>query len=278
MKPIPFILMAALVASLGCAHKTLQGKAAIKSVQSEEASTFSVLSYNIHHANPPSKPRFIDLQAIADVIKRQEVDVVALQEVDVQTARSGKDVNEAEELARLTGMQAYFAKAINYDGGAYGVAILSRLPMAEKMNIALPTDEATKGEHRTLASVILTLRNRKQLVFACTHLDAQHPDTNRQLQIKKILEEMKKKTLPVVIAGDFNAEPSSNIIAQLDSYFQRTCVNACPFTIPERHPDKTIDYIAFSPAVDFGVLSHEVVDEQYASDHRPVKAILTLKK
>ncbi|MFN2440183.1 MAG: hypothetical protein ABR503_13355 [Chitinophagaceae bacterium] len=49
-----------------------------------------ILSYNIHHANPLSRPGIIDLQAIAQVIKQQTPDLVALQEVDVYTNRSGK--------------------------------------------------------------------------------------------------------------------------------------------------------------------------------------------
>ena len=52
--------------------------------------TLSILTYNIHHANPPSKPGLIDVDAIAAVIVKLRPDVVALQEVDVYTNRSGK--------------------------------------------------------------------------------------------------------------------------------------------------------------------------------------------
>ncbi|RYZ56618.1 MAG: endonuclease [Chitinophagaceae bacterium] len=239
--------------------------------------TISILSYNIHHVNPPSKPGVIDLAAIANVIKQQNVDVVALQEVDVHTNRSGASLHQAEELARLTGMQAYFAKAIDYDGGEYGVAILSRYPMENMKNNPLPTDDNTKGEHRTLATATIVLPGNQKFVFACTHLDAQRDDVNRQLQIKKILELLQKESLPVVIAGDFNALPTSSVIQQLDRFFTRSCVVLCPYTIPEMAPNRTIDYIAFTPAKNFAVLSHSVIDESYASDHRPVKAVLQIK-
>jgi endonuclease/exonuclease/phosphatase family metal-dependent hydrolase len=211
------------------------------------------------------------------VIKQQGADIVALQEVDVYTARSGASLNEATELARLTGMTAYFAKAINYGGGEYGVAILSRYPMEDRKNMPLPTDDNTKGEHRTLGTATIVLPGNKKFVFACTHLDAQHGDTNRQLQIKKIVEILKNESLPVVIAGDFNAVPESSVIQQLDRSFTRTCVTNCPFTIPEMAPNRTIDYIAYTPSTRFTVVSHNVVDESYASDHRPVKALLQLK-
>ena len=124
----------------------------------------TVLCYNIHHANPPSRPNLIDIHAIATVIKQQQPDVVALQEVDVYTTRSGKTLHQADELARLTGMKAYFAKAIDYAGGAYGVAILSKFPMENWKNTPLPTDDATKGEHRTLVSVTLLLPGKKSSI------------------------------------------------------------------------------------------------------------------
>lgn len=237
----------------------------------------SVLSYNIHHANPPSKPNVIDMDAIANVIRQQQPDVVALQEVDVYTSRSGTTLHQAEKLATLTGMKAYFAKAIDYGGGEYGVAILSKFPMENMKNTPLPTDDATNGEHRTLELATLTLTGNKKIVFANTHLDAQRNDTNRHLQIKKILEVLKQETLPVIIAGDFNAVPTNDVITQLDSYFSRSCVMGCPFTIPVVNPNKTIDYIAYAPASKFSLVSHSVVDEKYASDHRPVKAAFRLK-
>lgn len=263
-------LFVVVYALQGCSNKTHPAAG------SKSGNIISVMSYNIHHANPPSKPNVIDLDAIANVINKEQADVVALQEIDVRTSRSGIFMNEAEELAKRTGMKAYFAKAIDYAGGDYGVAILSKFPMENESNTPLPTDDATKGEHRTLAKVTLNLPGNKKIVFACTHLDAQHRDVNRQLQIKKILEVMKQETLPVIIAGDLNATPSSDVITQLDRAFTRSCIINCPYTIPQINPNKTIDYIAFAPAEKFSVVSHKVIDEQYASDHRPVKAVIQL--
>lgn len=79
-----------------------------------------VFTYNIHHANPPSKVGLIDLPAIAKVINESKADIVGLQELDVHTTRSGRELDEAVELGRLTGMHHYFVKAIDYAGGEYG--------------------------------------------------------------------------------------------------------------------------------------------------------------
>ncbi|HVK98114.1 MAG TPA: endonuclease/exonuclease/phosphatase family protein, partial [Flavisolibacter sp.] len=234
-------------------------------------------SYNIHHANPPSQPNVIDMAAIANVIKNQSPHLVAIQEVDVNTTRSGVNLNQAEELARITGMRVYFGKAIDYAGGQYGVAILSKFPITDASNNPLPTAEGTGGERRTLAKGLITLGNGKKVVFASTHLDAQASDTNRYLQVNRIIEILRNEQHPVIVAGDFNAVPCSRVINTLDSYFTRSCITNCGFTIPVNNPNKTIDFIAFAPSEKFTVLEHKVIDEKYASDHLPVVSVIRIK-
>lgn len=109
-------------------------------------------------------------------------------------------------------------------------------------------------------------------------MDAQRQDTNRFLQVNRLVDLLQKESLPVVIAGDFNAIPATRIIDVLDAHFTRTCVNDCGFTIPEKNPDRTIDFIAFKPADGFRVVEHAVIEEDYASDHLPLKAVLQVKQ
>jgi endonuclease/exonuclease/phosphatase family metal-dependent hydrolase len=250
-KPIFYCL---LVMVGGCAQKTLPGNNTINKTPAQNTEGLHILCYNIHHANPPSRPGIIDLEAIAKLIKQQTPDLVALQEVDVNTNRSGKTSNQAAELAKLSGMPYYyFAKAIDHDGGEYGVAILSKFPMEEMKNTPLPTADGTGGEHRTLATAVIKLAQGEKIVFASTHLDAQRPDTNRYLQINKIVEVLQRETLPVIIAGDFNAIPTTRIIQVLDNHFTRTCVSNCGFTVSQINPIRTIDYIAFKPSANFHI-------------------------
>jgi len=230
-----------------------------------------VMAYNIHHANPPSKPDLIDIDAIVRVIKDQNPDLVALQEVDVNTKRSG-NINQAEAIARKLGMNFFFGKAIDHEGGDYGVAILSRYPLSEAVVHRLPTQEGTKGEPRVLATAKVTLKGTT-VRFGSTHLDAQKDSVNRKLQIEEINRIAGLETTPFIIAGDFNAPPESSIIQQLDKEFTRTCQQCAP-TIPVINPKKAIDFIAVRPAGQFKIKSHEVINEQYASDHLPVVAVL----
>lgn len=255
-----------ILLSISCGVKPYAGKLKHKP-------ELSIMSYNIHHANPPSKAGYIDIDAIAAVINKHKPDIVALQEVDVNTRRSG--MNEAVTLAAKTKMNYYFAKAIDHDGGDYGVAILSRYALSGGITHKLPTAAGTNGEPRVLATAAIEL-NGKKITIACTHMDAQRSDTNRLLQINTITEILKKEANPVILAGDFNAVPGGAIINVLDQHFTRTCTTNCGFTIPQINPTKTIDFIAYKPANSFTRLSHTVIYEPYASDHLPVMA--TLKK
>lgn len=277
MRLLKFIVAVVIITTSCCSKKMVMGPVIPPPPPPATAADITVLCYNIHHANPPSLPGVIDINAIANVIIQQKPDVVALQEVDVYTTRSGITLHEAQSIAALTGMTAYFGKAIDYAGGEYGVAILSKFPIENMKNTPLPTDPLTGGELRTLVSATVTLPGSRKIVVACTHLDAQGANTNRLLQIQKILDVLKMETLPVIVAGDFNADPSNAVITQLDSYFTRSCVTGCGFTVPVVSPTKTIDYIAYAPASKFTVVSHAVINEQYASDHRPVKAAFNLK-
>ncbi len=91
--------------------------------------TIKIMTYNIRHASPPSHPDKIDVDTVAGVIKKYQPDIVALQEVDVNTGRSGKQLHEAQVIAEKTGLQASFGKAIDFSGGAYGIAILTKYPI-----------------------------------------------------------------------------------------------------------------------------------------------------
>ncbi|HET8735366.1 MAG TPA: endonuclease/exonuclease/phosphatase family protein [Pricia sp.] len=233
-----------------------------------------VMAYNIHHANPPSQPDSIDISAIVRTIKAQDPDLVALQEIDVDTERSGPG-NQAERIADSLGMNVFFRKSIDFGGGEYGVAILSRFPISDETVHRLPTKTGTNGEKRVLATVKVTLPGDQFIRFGSTHLDSQKEDTNRLLQIKEIRRIASQDDLPMIIAGDFNAPPGSEVVRILDQGFQRTC-NPCQPTIPVDHPEKAIDFIAFRPANAFKIISHEVVDEHYASDHLPIMAVLGL--
>lgn len=244
---------------VGCASK-----------RSQPMAKLTILSYNIHHANPPGKPGLIDIDAIVRVIRDSNADLIGLQEVDNGTVRSG-NVNQAKEIADKLGFHYRYFKAIDHDKGEYGLAILSRIPIDTATLIHLPQVET--AEKRILACIQVKV-GKTSLVFATTHLDASRGQANRQVQIESIVDHFKAVDKSVILCGDLNAVPESEVIQILDKDFQRSCIQNCGHTVPQLNPRRTIDYIA-SKNTTWKVLSHEVIAETYASDHRPVKVVLS---
>ncbi|GGB90265.1 endonuclease/exonuclease/phosphatase family protein [Dyadobacter sediminis] len=230
---------------------------------------FRVMTYNIHHCNPPSAGDKIDVEAIAKVIHAEKPDFVALQEVDVNTERSGKGKNQAQQLAELTGMQFYFSKAIDHQGGEYGVAVLSRFPVLDSVKYSLPIHADKPEENRTIAAITVMLPSRQKMIFASTHLGLK--EANRLLQAETIISHFGKTALPMILAGDFNAVPESPVMAVFNPYFASSCSDCKP-TIPVENPSKTIDFILYKKGNKLKSLGTRVMDEKYASDHLPVVA------
>lgn len=233
----------------------------------KQSNRLKVLSYNIHVGNPPEKPGVVDLEAIAEVINDSDADLVALQEVDVFTKRSGKDLDQAKELAILTNRHYFFAKAIDHQGGEYGIAVLSKFPIVKSEHYLLPKAEGVKGEQRAIAIITVEVKKGVFLDFASTHLDLS--SQARQLQADFIINLFKERKNLVVLAGDFNANPDSEEIKMFESYFKRSSIKN-GFTFPVKNPKVEIDYIMFAPQDRFKVDWHVVVDEHFASDHLPL--------
>lgn len=241
----------------------------------DRSNQLRILCYNIHHANPPSKPGLIDMDAIARVIKKEKPDIVALQEVDINTGRSGQ-IDQAKLLAEKAGMKVhFFAKAIDHDGGSYGVAILSNFDLLETHNHPLPDDPTLTSEPRVLATARMKTPQGFEFIFATTHLEVRG-ESNRLIQIAEIAKIANNTLLPMIVAGDFNAMPDSETIHTLDQHFQRTC-ETCDPTIPVINPTRAIDFIAFRPKNKFKVITHTVIQEPYASDHLPIFSILEIQ-
>jgi endonuclease/exonuclease/phosphatase family metal-dependent hydrolase len=66
-----------------------------------------------------------------------DADIVALQEVDSRTRRSGR-VDQPQAIATALGMDVAFAEHRSFDGGRIGVALRSRHPLTHVERIALP--------------------------------------------------------------------------------------------------------------------------------------------
>lgn len=219
--------------------------------------TLKVMTYNIKNAN--GMDDVCNFQRIANVINNASPDVVAIQEVDSMTKRSGQKY-VLGEIAERTQMHAYFAPAIDFDGGKYGIGLLTRQVPVRLQTIPLPGREEARA---------LILAEFEDYIYCCTHMSLTEEDRMESLKIVKSFTAPYKKSL--FLAGDMNAEPESDFIKELQKDFQLLS-NPKQHTYPAPEPKETIDYIATlkSNANGFALISAQVLNEPMASDHRPI--------
>ncbi len=230
-----------------------------------------VMTYNIHHGQ--GEDGTFDLERLAKVIRDAQPDLVALQEVDCRTRRAG-GVDQAAELGRLTGMHAVFGKAMDFSGGQYGEAVLSRWPILESTAHQLGHDRGTEPR----AALAVRVRAGKAgpvLLFVGTHLDHRRDGALRLRQAKKLNELFVNDAgHPVILTGDLNAMPDSDAMrALLHQWTPAAGKQAAP-TWPADKPTDRIDYILLRPAAGWRIVEFTVIDEKIASDHRPLLAVL----
>lgn len=233
-----------------------------------------VMTYNIHHGRNGNGQ--IDLNAITEVIKKSGAEIIGLQEVDSVCRRSG-NVDQMNVLAELTGMYYAFGKHFNYDGGSYGLGILSKYPISKVYEQRITSFSENEDDNKTLVflSADIQLSPEKIIHFATVHFDYRKDPAVRLMQTSEVTEYLTSRRNPIVLTGDLNAEPDKLEIKNLNQTFIDTDTSGA-FTFPADQPVKKIDYILVSKPHLKKVLSHQVVDEPVASDHRPVVATVII--
>lgn len=233
-----------------------------KAAEPEPSSELRVMSWNIRHGVGMDDQ--LSLERIAAVIRKENPDVILVQEVDKGCKRSD-GVDQATELGKLLEFHSAFGKAMDFDGGQYGQAILSRFPIQDAKVHELPGS----GEPRIAFSGILETPIGT-LTVATIHLDHRDPD-QRVAQAQVAAEALAQGKQPVILGGDFNDLPDSKTLAVFNQA-PWTVVSKTGKTHPSDHPEIEIDHILLR-----GLLSMEpsvVIDERIASDHRPVIAVV----
>ncbi|HSJ06937.1 MAG TPA: endonuclease/exonuclease/phosphatase family protein [Longimicrobiales bacterium] len=237
-----------------------------------------VLTYNIHAGRDAEQAPNLD--RVAAVILDAAADVVLLQEVDRRTLRSGGE-DHYDTLMRLTGMHGGFASSLDYQGGEYGVAVLSRHPIDSAQTVRLhvqPPQERAGGSFEPRVGIHVVLRTPRGPVHVVnTHLDPAGEATFRHQEVIALLAHASGSVPPdaaLIVGGDLNARPDTPEVAALRLSFTdawERCGDGGPgFSYPAHRPDRRIDYILFRG---LRCTSSRVIDSG-ASDHRPVLAIL----
>ena len=218
-----------------------------------------VMTYNVRHC--AGMDLVLDYDRTAAVIAQQQPDVVALQELDSMTGRREHQY-QLGELANRTQYYPVFGAAIDFDGGKYGVGILTReIPISTK-RIPLPGEEPR----------VLLVVELQDYVMACTHLDLE--EESRLASVPLIVEEAQHWQKPFILAGDWNDTPESELLQEMAKYF--TILSVSEATYPADEPTECIDYVATFNSQPAEVLETHVINEPEASDHRPLMVRMQL--
>lgn len=260
MKPIGMIWLWAVF--IGLQQSLAQNNQTNQSV--------SVMSFNIH-AGYGTDGTF-DLLKIGNQIREAQPEIVCLQEVDYRTHRSQvKDVTL--ELANITDFHSFFGKAISFDGGEYGLAILSKYPILEVRVHSLPNDGV--AEPRIALETIVEINGMGNIRIVNVHLDY----SNKELNLSQIRYVNKKFTdgKPTIMAGDFNQIMESKGMQQLVRDWNLS-MDARAFTYPANKPNTKIDYLMAYPRNEWEIKSARLLKDERASDHLPILATFSLIK
>ena len=215
-----------------------------------------LMSYNIR--NGIGIDNIQDIGRIARVILREAPDLVALQELDSATLRvDGRYI--PGELGRMTGMHARFCRAIDYDGGGYGIGLLSRAEPLSVRRIPLPGREEAR---------VLLMAEFPGYVVCVTHLSLTPEDQRASLPIIRQATDTCRK--PVLLAGDFNMDDAGEVLGGLGGEF-RPLSDTAQLTFPSDRPSIRIDYILGRGLPQSAKIAERTVDyTTVASDHCPL--------
>lgn len=182
-----------------------------------------LVTFNIHAMRGLRRPD--SQQRLVDFLKNSDADIIFLQEVDQGTQRSlgRKQLSFLQENTQFP--YSYFASAIPYQGGEYGIGILSKHVLAETQTIKLDIDpkyQEVDYEPRVALHAKVQL-NGKTIHAINTHLHymSKARDAQWTLLRDKIIALLGDGN-PLILAGDFNATQESPLIRDANALLDNT--------------------------------------------------------
>lgn len=202
----------------------------ISSLPCQEKEAFTAISYNINFGMGRSfkrqsgidKESFLKrLDGIAAILKKENADIVFLQEVDFHSRRTHY-IDQAIYLAKKA-EYPYIAKAplliekfhLNFQNRPgpinFGLAILSKLPLYENVCRIFDFPKEMPFYLKWLfiphgAQIVLAKYHDRMITLINVHLEpwSQHKREKEAMEIAYWLQEIPS---PIILAGDFNCQP-----------------------------------------------------------------------
>lgn len=236
--------------------------------------SFTLMTYNVFSGR--TLDGRYDLDGKIEAIRAVSPDILGLNEIHRNTNHSGH-TSQTDIIADALGYKyRFFARAIDHDGGEYGIALMTRFPLLECRAVPVPDAPPDQMERyfepRVHIDAVLDADGRK------IHVLTSHYGLTNAEQTRAVAETMclSKTDMPAVFMGDLNAEPDNPVLAPLFERFFDTGEGVGrgeTMTFRSDAPDRRIDYIFVTH--DFTV-RRMYVSNVTASDHRPVVAEVIL--
>ena len=243
-----------------------------------------LMTYNVHGCVGVDKR--LDVGRIAAVIAQNRPDIVALQELDIGRARSGR-VDQAHEIAGRLGMRVHFNCAFRVEEEQYGDAILTTLPHRLVRSGPLPTLPRARLERRGALWVAVDVLPGLELQVLNTHLGLVPLEQKAQAAALLGVDWTGHNgwRAPAVLLGDFNATSRYSAYRMLTAKLRD--VQRGPAgerlgrrparTFPSRLPVLRIDHMFVTPDVEVRTVGAAIgALARVASDHLPLVAELAI--
>ncbi len=240
--------------------------------------TFTALTYNLH--NGFDTQGHLGLERLAREIEASGADIVALQEVSRGWLVYGS-VDMMSWLERRLGMSCVYGPTAD---PLWGNALFSRFPIESVSLESIPPDSLLL--RRGLIRAEVQAGGPAPLQVIATHFHhAKGASQERQLQTDAVLSAAAKALAtpelagdqalgPVLLMGDFNAQPGSPEIEMLQDAGLHSALPYGTATFPADAPDQQIDYLWSNPALE---LQSSRLIGGTASDHLGVVAQYRVK-
>jgi endonuclease/exonuclease/phosphatase family metal-dependent hydrolase len=265
---LPRIIITAILALIICLLTVCTfSDSTVTGVNRDGSKSMRVMTYNIRAAD-------YGLDRIIATLQEGEADIIALQEVDKLVRRTGR-VDQPEKIARSLRMNYVFRKHFSYQGGEFGLALLSRYKIdhvervkVRRSNLILLKARVNTPE-RPVRVIVVHFHPTNPLDKDITKKEN---NAARLREAKRAFEIASTHDTPFLIMGDFNSNSGSPAYGLFSEKFQDCCRvggGSWDKTWPAKFPITRIDYIWASRH--FRVLRCWTLRSS-ASDHLPVVA------
>ena len=269
----PHRLPAAHVGSIPVTHR----------VPASLPTTLTVVSLNVAHSRSMGIHQLFQsgdrarehLDAVVAMIRRENPDVIALQELDGPSVWSG----HFDHLGYL-GERAGYAQLIRgthvkAPGLDYGTALMGRYPMDEARSVGFSRALTVTQKGFVIARLRWPGSLTTEIDLVSVHFDPIRPRI-RARQVHELATVIKQRGRPVIVMGDFNSDwyAEGSAVRLLGETLSLTNHGIrCEECYTERRLHGFVDWILASPELRFE--SFEILSDEL-SDHYAVAATLRL--